>query len=268
MSTWVKLIDTFADHPKVIAAGDDAAWLYVCGLLYCSRHLTDGEIPKRALDRLTGFTPPKRRRLAKRLEDVRLWIASDDGWLVHDYASVQRTKAQVEGKRETDRKRQARSRSSHGVTPEPVTVLSRRDSAASRAADSAASRFAEVEVEVEKNLAPQAQEQTHATTLHAIVVALGLREESITDSQWSDLGKTAKDLIGVGATPEQIAAFPRWWARTYDKAKLTHRCFRQHWSAYLSPATTSRCRWCAGMGSLNGYACNHRDDPMVAKEPV
>ena len=50
--SWVKIDDHFSDHPKVVQAGPEAAWLYICGLCYCAKYLTDGFIPKRQVKRL------------------------------------------------------------------------------------------------------------------------------------------------------------------------------------------------------------------------
>lgn len=118
MTTWIKLHDNFRTNPKVLRAGEDAAWLYVCGLLYCSANLTDGEIPTPALRTLTEKRDA--RTLAKVLVREGLWKETPTGWLVHDYLEVQRSRAQVEGEREKARQRQARSRKSHAVTS-PVT---------------------------------------------------------------------------------------------------------------------------------------------------
>ena len=43
--SWIKIDDQFADHPKVLQAGPLASWLYVCGLTYSGRYLTDGWVP-------------------------------------------------------------------------------------------------------------------------------------------------------------------------------------------------------------------------------
>ena len=43
--SWIKIDDQFADHPKVLQAGPLASWMYVCGLTYAGRYLTDGFIP-------------------------------------------------------------------------------------------------------------------------------------------------------------------------------------------------------------------------------
>lgn len=43
--------DEMPSHPKVIEAGGDAGWLYVCAVAYCSRYGTDGVITqKQAVD--------------------------------------------------------------------------------------------------------------------------------------------------------------------------------------------------------------------------
>jgi hypothetical protein len=101
--TWVKLADTFTDHPKIVSVGDRAAWLYVAALCYCSRHLTNGHIPGSALGRLTGLTRP--RELAAKLVSVGLWVVYADGWWVHDYQEYQRTREEVEEFRAGNRER-------------------------------------------------------------------------------------------------------------------------------------------------------------------
>lgn len=114
--TWVKLDDSFPNHPKVLAAGENAAWLYVCGLCYCSQHLTDGFIPAAALSRLTSLSGV--RKLAQRLVEVGLWLSAPGGWHVHDYDAHQRTRAQVEAERDGAAARMRRMRDARrdGVT--------------------------------------------------------------------------------------------------------------------------------------------------------
>lgn len=117
MSTWIKLHDNFWENPKVLSAGEDAALLYVQGLSYCSRNLTDGAIPTPALRNLTAKKDA--RTLARCLVREGLWIETATGWQVHDYLMVQRSRMQVEAEREKARQRQARAR---------VTASSRRES--------------------------------------------------------------------------------------------------------------------------------------------
>lgn len=83
---WVYLDDGFPEHPKVIAAGGDASWLWVCALAYCNRNLTEGSIPKVVVPRLSDRKGPE--RLAKRLVEAGLWEDKGDSYYVHDYHEV------------------------------------------------------------------------------------------------------------------------------------------------------------------------------------
>ena len=95
--TWVKLDDQFADHPKVVAAGPMAAWLYVCGLTYAARLMTDGYIPNAQVRRLADIEGSDEQAL--RLVDVGLWEVVEDGFQIHDYEDYQLTRADIEKKR-------------------------------------------------------------------------------------------------------------------------------------------------------------------------
>lgn len=137
--TWAKIDDAAPHHPKFIAAGWEAFGLWVAGLCYCNRWLTDGLVPKVAVPGLLpGLSPKKAHELAVRLttNSVRpggnpSWIDEGDHYRVHDFESYQPTKAEVEAARAAARNRQRRHRSgrSHGVTESvtdgvanPVTV--------------------------------------------------------------------------------------------------------------------------------------------------
>lgn len=100
---WVKLDDQFPDHPKVIAAGGDAAWLYVAGLCYCQAKLTDGRIPAAVVPRLTDRRQPM--KLAERLVEVELWEADEDAFWVHDYHDHNAAAEEIKARREANRNR-------------------------------------------------------------------------------------------------------------------------------------------------------------------
>lgn len=101
--TWVKLDDQFPDHPKVIAAGGDAAWLYVAGLCYCQAKLTDGHIPRGIVVRLTDRRHPL--VLANQLVKVGLWEEDADGFRVHDFMEYNLDSATVKAKKDANRNR-------------------------------------------------------------------------------------------------------------------------------------------------------------------
>lgn len=96
--TWLKLDDAFADHPKVMAAGPLASWLHVCGLLYCSRLLTDGFIPAGQVRKLADVDDAI--GLAEQLVAVGLWDVADGGYQVHDYLDFNPTREEALQRRE------------------------------------------------------------------------------------------------------------------------------------------------------------------------
>lgn len=99
---WVYLDDGFSENRKVLAVGGDAAWLFVCGLCFCNRTLTDGRIPKAMVPRLSDRKYPK--QLAAQLVGVGLWHDRGDHYEVHDYGDYQPTAEVVRAKREQARK--------------------------------------------------------------------------------------------------------------------------------------------------------------------
>lgn len=128
MAPWVKLDDCFSEHPKVEEAGDLAAWLYVCGLQYCSRALSDGFIPASRVPRLTGLQRPL--KLAETLVAVGLWERVEGGFQVHDYAEHQRTAEQVKRDRQRTSERVTRfraKRSSNTVGNGPSNAVTNGD---------------------------------------------------------------------------------------------------------------------------------------------
>ncbi len=101
---WVKLDDQFANHPKVTAAGGDAAWLYVAGLCYCQSQLTDGVIPEGIVARLTDRKNAAG-KLAAKLVEVGLWEYIGDAYVVHDYGKHNEPAAKIKAKREATKER-------------------------------------------------------------------------------------------------------------------------------------------------------------------
>ena len=105
--SWVKLDDGFADHPKVLNAGPTAAWLYIEGLCYAARYLTDGAILDSSLGGLGQLTRGRARKLADRLVEVGLWEKNGAGYSIHDYLEYNPSRAQVLDDRQIARRRTA-----------------------------------------------------------------------------------------------------------------------------------------------------------------
>ena len=115
---WVRIDDGYADHPKLAAVGPLGQALWLAGLAYCNRNLTDGFIPWSASQRLVTWTyrddlgqvsiylgshndaPVTNEYVCGLLVGARLWIEVPGGFLIHDYEKYQPTKAQIMAERE------------------------------------------------------------------------------------------------------------------------------------------------------------------------
>lgn len=131
--TWFKVDDSFGSHPKVMAIPRGATRLRAIGLwtalgTWCARQLTDGEFAAHMVAEHGGAPAD-----AKHLVAVGLWEVTDGGYVFHDWADWQPSKAKVEEDRAAARERMRRnregrssgdvrankSRSSQSVTPTP-----------------------------------------------------------------------------------------------------------------------------------------------------
>lgn len=119
---WIKIDDSFPDHPKIISLSDLAFRLHIHALCYCGKFLTDGFISYQWVNmRLRDNEAIE--KPSDELEEMGLWIREEKGWQIHDYLTHQTSKEQVEVKRASLRERQKRYRDKHAVpdsNAEPV----------------------------------------------------------------------------------------------------------------------------------------------------
>ncbi len=119
--TWIKIDDSFPDHPKIIGLSNEAFRTHIHGLCYCGRFLTDGFIPSAALPKIGSL------EAVRELVEAGLWSdeGTADGFLIYGYLDHQTSKKQVEEKRESMRERQKRYRErnkeDNAVTNDEVT---------------------------------------------------------------------------------------------------------------------------------------------------
>jgi hypothetical protein len=120
--TWIKIDDSFPDHPKIISLSDLAFRLHIHALCYCGKFLTDGFISYQWVNmRLRDDEAIE--KPTDELEEMGLWIREEKGWQIHDYLTHQTSKEQVAVKRASLRERQKRYREKHAVSDnnaEPV----------------------------------------------------------------------------------------------------------------------------------------------------
>lgn len=132
--TWLKLDDGFFDHPKVLAAGKDAALFYLAALCWCSQQATDGLLPPAALPVIAAKVGgAKPRKAVDALVVAGLFEIDGPSWRIHDYCEHQRSRSQRDADRDAARERQRKARESQRdkpATPPNVTASSRRSSVA------------------------------------------------------------------------------------------------------------------------------------------
>ena len=155
--TWVKVDDLITEHEKCVGLSSDAWCLWLHGLTYCSRNLTDGRIPKAMLGRLTALSKPE--RAAGELVEAGLWLERARWFEVHDYLEHQRSKAQVEADREAaaERQRRARERRSQEKSQRESRGVSQRDTGVSHGPVTLLEAETESETDVTTPLPPFAE---------------------------------------------------------------------------------------------------------------
>ena len=111
---WVKLDDDFPDHPKVVALDPVARWLFVAGLCYANRFLTDGFIPDRQIGPLLNSRNGKTTNFRSQLIEAGLWERTEvngvQGYAIHDFLHYQPSRKQVIRARKKAAKRIAKWR--------------------------------------------------------------------------------------------------------------------------------------------------------------
>ena len=117
--TWIRIDDSFADHPKLIAAGPIAQLIQIRALCYASRHLTDGFIPPGAIPSLIagmehigiddygglfthGCKVPEL-DIPALMTGSGLWEKCAGGYQIHDFLDYNPSKLDVLSRREFQR---------------------------------------------------------------------------------------------------------------------------------------------------------------------
>lgn len=115
---WVRVSDDFYDHDRFAEIGPLGIAVWITGLAYCNRNLTDGRIPKRAAQRLmhiegigvyegtySGRDAEVSDGIAE-LVDAELWLDRGRDYLVRDYLDYQPSRDEVEEQRRKNAIRQ------------------------------------------------------------------------------------------------------------------------------------------------------------------
>lgn len=129
--TWVRLDDTAPMHPKLLKLSDGALRLWIHGLAFANRSVTDGKIDKTLVASLNHHGRWSPKQLASFVAELAgvLWIDCGDHYEIHDYThhQAEAMKDRVERKRELDRVRQQKKREREDDKARESLGMSRRD---------------------------------------------------------------------------------------------------------------------------------------------
>jgi len=247
----VRLEDDFTEHPKLVAAGPLAGWLFVCGLTYCARHLTDGDIPAPQVPRLVVGG----HKLAAALVAVGLWEATPAGYRVHDYLQYQPSRAAVLAARAKTLARVQRHRyaARNGVTddvsngvnnaspvpiPVPIPHASQHEQrgheqAALDALDALAPGGA-------KTRSAGRRKSAASGPHHALFGALTERfGPPANQAEGGKLGKAAQLLLEAGVTPAEVPTLADACAARWGESACTPMALASNVSTLRRPTPTS-----------------------------
>lgn len=115
MATFLKLHHGFLDHEKHAELSNDALMLHISGLMYSSERLTDGRLSKAPAVRLVWSARLAAGgadvdRLICELIDAGVWVEWPDRYEISKFADHNRTRAQVDEHRASDRRRKRAQR--------------------------------------------------------------------------------------------------------------------------------------------------------------
>lgn len=200
--SWFKIDDKFHSHPKVLEAGNAAIGLYVrCGA-YCAAHLTDGKVPKN-LAKTYGNLGEIRALLR-----VGLWVETDDGYEMHDYLEYNPSRLHVVGERDAAKERMARLRSGN------VRANTKRTNKRTSATPTR----------------PVPQLPTRASQ-NAIWDTLAQHFGTpATAAEKGNRGRHVKQLLEIGATPEEIHRRIQEHTNRRENWTLTANALLTHWT--------------------------------------
>lgn len=238
-------------HAKALRAGNAALGLWLrCGS-YAAQHLTDGFIPHE----VAALYGPASQR--KKLVEVGMWDVAPSGYQMHDFGEYNPTSEQVRAERWASAERQRRGRQKaaaerathrdgdppggdrHGVTADEVTDDSHQASRVSRPDPTRPDL--QVLVAPDESGEPETKKKRPPDPIwDAMLDACHIDTEEITAPARGAYNKAAKDLRGVGATPEQIRARALVADQKWDPGMLNPTALARRWSELNGTPTQAR----------------------------
>jgi hypothetical protein len=226
--TYIKLHDGMPDHPKVVGLSDAAFRAYVELLCYCSRYLTDGDVPTQVVRKIAAA------KIQSELVAAGLAEESPKGMAMHDYLEHQRSAEQAAEMRQ---KRQVAGKKGGEAKANALALAKQtpKQTASKNVAEGERSKtVAEVERELEE--LPKTLASTDGRTRKpdpiwdALLEVCKIKPAEITVSARGAINRAAADLRQVGASPEAIRVRAATYRRKWPNVSLTPTAIARRWS--------------------------------------
>jgi hypothetical protein len=234
------------EHPKIAGLTDREYRIWTRSILYCSRNLTDGEIPLAIVnDRGWG-------RYVMALCQKGVWEQDVEtlGIRVHDYLDWNDSKADVltriaqastAGRSQETSKRK---REEAQIEPplEPLREHSESHSQKLPALSSSALDLGSDPTGLEPLTEPPSLAPTNGAKgrrpdqemFEAVVYACGYGLDRLTETERGRVNRAAKELRDIEAEPALVRGFSGIWRDYYPDAQLTPQAITGNWNAYMT----------------------------------
>jgi len=226
---WVRIDDSFYDHPKFVNLSMESVGLWVSLLAWSNRNLTDGQIPTKVADRF-GVDPA---------ELIAAGLIEQD--LLHlvivNYENYQPTADEVRARSE---KRRTAGRKGAAT----------RWQADSKPIANAMANECQTDAPNPNPIPKEPIARARDEIFDAIVEVCGIDASALTASAASMVGKVRKSMLSVGADAVSIRRVGDAYRRTYPGMALTPAALDKHYPALVGsiPATPTAIGTTLGRG--------------------
>ncbi len=238
IGNWIRFSVDFADHPKALELGPESCWMYVCGLTYSKKYLTDGVVPKGKLPRLCNVTDYEKCVTELIASGLWKWDKRKQNIIIHDYLEWQTSKDEVAETRENSRIRQERARqrqaeqeeSRHAHVTRDKGVMSRARHAEVRAQETETETETETEINTyADDFVVRTKEPRDAALVKALIAVCKIEQSDLTKEAMRKVRYAAKQLRDVGASPGEIEARAEIYQDIWPTMALTPMGLVSNW---------------------------------------
>ena len=242
--TYVNIDDRFNHDPKVIDLQPLTRFFFLSSLMYCGHAANDGEIGAPYLNLISaeaGFTQEAGRQAADALVEAGLFDMTVTGWRVMRYAEWQRSRRDIDKKRNANRDRQQRYRDRRKAEKSTVGMGD---------SEHNAERYALRNVEVTPTTDTDADTNTLSTYSEHNRTPLENLEIALVDSCYEHgvaltalerqrLAEAAITISEIGVTADEVTAKVAWCKANWRDGVPTPRSVAAQWNSIGGNAQSS-----------------------------